>query len=250
MSKRRGWWIVVIGVVVLAALWFVLSAGEDDGGERPERGQASTSVDPAKQDRRPERETAPPSSGTEQVDSAADAAGRAAADTLARLPFFDRESERAFRWAQVDLDAVRAAMPDNAFWTLGAPTNDPAVLEERAEREARMNDAWGQVLSGNASAADIQAYYAERHRVSSDYVEFADHLLAHYRDVLPESDVGLLEFSSQMHRARLQQMPRKLMEALERKEKQDQLREAWLADEAAFEESLRDDAGLPPETEE
>ncbi len=186
-------------------------------------------------------------------DPESNVAANQVADSIAQLPFFDRDGERAFRWSQVDLDAVRSQLPENAFWALGAPTRDDAVLEERAERKARMNDAWGRVLSGNASQADIQGYYAERHRVSSDYVEFADHLLEHYGDVLPESDVGLLEFSSQIHRARLQQMPRRLMEALERKERQDQLREAWLADEAAFEQTLQEGGdptvGPPDESE-
>ncbi len=163
-------------------------------------------------------------------------------DPFASFPFLDRDQESAFRWAQVDLDEVRAAMPDNAFWERGAPTSDPAVLHEREQERARSNDAWGQVLSGNAGEDEIHDYYAERHRISSDYVEFASHLLSHYGNVLPERDVGLLEFSVQMHQARLQQMPRRLMEALERKEEQDRLREAWLADEAAFEQALLDAA--------
>jgi len=44
-----------------------------------------------------------------------------------------------------------------------------------------------------------------------------------------------------MHTARLQEQPRKIAEALERKREQDALREAWLRDEEAF----REEAGRP-----
>jgi hypothetical protein len=54
--------------------------------------------------------------------------------------------------------------------------------------------------------------------------------------------VGLLELSLKMHHARLQQMPRRVTEALERKQRQDGLREAWLADEKAFEQAQADEA--------
>src|SRR5688500_17128979 len=35
----------------------------------------------------------------------------------------------------VDLDALRKRLPDNRYWTLGAPTKDPAVLRMREERK-------------------------------------------------------------------------------------------------------------------
>ena len=169
-------------------------------------------------------------------------------DLIDDIPFLDADQELAIRWSQVDLEEVRRAMPDNLYWELGAPTTDPAVILEREQERARWNEEFGQVLSGNASEATMHDYFAQRHRLSSDYVEFASHLLDHYGDVLPARDKGLLEFSVTMHQARLQQMPRRLVEALERKDKQDRLREAWLADEAAFEQALpdSDQSDTPP----
>jgi hypothetical protein len=161
-----------------------------------------------------------------------------AAPTRAPEPAIDSEAgedgdlERALRWSSVDLDALRREIPDNLYWEMGAPTDDPDVLEERARERARWNDAWGRVLSGNATEEEIHAYFDHRHRLSTDYLAFASLLLDRHREVLPERDVGLLELSVRMHHKRLQELPRDLAEALERKERQDALREAWLRDEA------------------
>lgn len=146
----------------------------------------------------------------------------------------DDDLERALRWASVDLDAVRREIPDNLYWEMGAPTQDPERLEARARERARWNEAWGRVQSGNASEAEIHDYFAHRERLSNDYLAFASLLLDRYREVLPERDVGLLELSVRMHHKRLQELPRRLAEALERKQRQDALREAWLRDEARF----------------
>jgi hypothetical protein len=139
----------------------------------------------------------------------------------------------------VDLDAVRDAMPDNLYWRMSAPTTDEALIRWREEERARWNLEYGKVLSGNGTQEQIETYYAHRERVSLDAIEFAGHLLDHYRDTLPERDVGLLELAIKLHHARLQEIPRRLVEARERKELQDALREAWLADEEAFEQGLR-----------
>lgn len=199
----------------------------------------------------PRREAPPTASETPPAAPTHAAREVSESDPLSGLDFLDRDQELAFRWAQVDLAEVRVAMPENLFWERGAPTNDPAVRREREEQRARENEAWGQVLSGNASVEDIQAYYAHRQRISSDYIEFASHLLTDYGDVLPPRDVGLLELSVQMHHARLQEMPRQLTKAIERREKQRRLREAWRADEAAFEQALLDGLSIeeePPES--
>jgi hypothetical protein len=44
----------------------------------------------------------------------------------------------------------------------------------------------------------------------------------------------LLELAQRLHLARLAELPRKLVEAHERKRAQDEARAAWLADEAEF----------------
>lgn len=240
MRNRNRLGIVLVLLVIVAALAYLALRSEPQAPtpsvakETP----AAPSKPAAQEPPAPQVETASAAATTQSNGGERDGGGDVVADVMAQIGLLDRDSERAFRWSQVDLDTLRAELPDNAFWTLGAPTNDPRVLEERRERDDAMNEAWGRVLSGNATEDDIHDYYAERHRVSSDYVAFTDLLLERHGDVLPDSDKGLLEVSRKMHRARLQQMPRKLMEALERKGKQDRLREAWLADEAAFESAL------------
>ncbi|MEM9176629.1 MAG: hypothetical protein AAGC67_15505 [Myxococcota bacterium] len=149
----------------------------------------------------------------------------------------------AWAWSRVDLDALREAMPDNAFWTLAAPTDDPAVLDaRRAAREAQ-NRAWGRILSNDAPEADIRAFYADRQRESSDLVSFTTRLLDDYGAALPDRDRGLVELSRRMHRQRLEELPLRLQEALDRREAHVDAVAAWKADQALFNEAdSRDDA--------
>lgn len=116
----------------------------------------------------------------------------------------------------VDLDALRRRIPDNRYWTLGAPTEDPAVLRMRAERKKSDNALLGKILSTTATEQEIEEYYAERKRVSEDYMNFAAQVLADHRDELPERDVGLYELTIRLHRGRLDQIPRDKTAALER----------------------------------
>jgi hypothetical protein len=141
----------------------------------------------------------------------------------------------AVAWSKVDLDAVRAQMPDNSYWKLSMPTKDRALLREREETRAYWNEQYGKVLSNTATEEEVRAYYAHRQRLSADSVEFASYLLDHYGDVLPERDVGLLELARKLHLARLQEYPRNLADALQRREAHEAARQAWLEDEARFE---------------
>lgn len=143
-------------------------------------------------------------------------------------------------WSVVDLDEVRKALPNNLYFDLSAPTNDPDVIAERQAERERWNVEYGKVLSGTGTEEEIRDYYDQRARLSTDYVEFTTYLLDHYGDELPERDVGLLELARRLHLARLEEIPRKVEEALERKHQQDAVREAWLADEAAFGAANRD----------
>lgn len=145
-----------------------------------------------------------------------------------------RGGELGGAWAVVDLDAIRSALPDNLYWKMAMPTQEPRVLEERDEERARWNDEYGKVLSGQATEEEIRAYYAHRYRLSTDYVEFVSYVLDHHEDHLPDQDVGLLHLARRLHLARLQEVPRKIEEALERKRAHDAAREAWLAEERAF----------------
>jgi hypothetical protein len=146
----------------------------------------------------------------------------------------DMYDPSAEAWSNVDLDAVRRKMPDNLYFELSAPTKDEAVLERRAAERQRWNVEYGKMLSGTGTEEEIRAYYDQRARLSGDYVEFTTYLLDNHRAELPERDVAMIELARRMHLARLEEIPRQVQEARERKRKQDEARAAWLADEAEF----------------
>jgi hypothetical protein len=116
----------------------------------------------------------------------------------------------------VKLDDLRARLPDNRYWALGAPTSDPEVAKARAARAERDNAALGRIQANEASREDILAYYAERRAISTDYLEIAGTVLTEQGDRLPERDRGMFELSVTLHRARLQQIDRDESDALAR----------------------------------
>jgi hypothetical protein len=117
----------------------------------------------------------------------------------------------------VDLEELRARLPDNRYWELGAPTSDPEVAKARAERARRQNELFGRTQTGEATEPEIRAYYAEQRRVSEDYLRLSMVVLAEKGDELPERDRGMFELSAQLHRARLKQIERDLVDALARR---------------------------------
>lgn len=121
----------------------------------------------------------------------------------------------------VNLDALRARLPDNRYWALGAPTSDPAIAKARAERAERDNKALGRIQANEASPEDIRAYYAERRAISKDYLQIAELVLAEQGERLPERDRGMFELSVTLHRARLQQIDRDEGDALARRTARD-----------------------------
>lgn len=127
----------------------------------------------------------------------------------------------------VDLERLRAKLPDNLYWQLGAPTQDPQVLRLRAEEEHRWNELFGKVQSNTATEEEIHRYYDHRRQVSEDYLAFAKLVLAEYGDKLPERDRGLYELSIKMHTTRLEEIPRQTEEALRRREAQGKRRQEW-----------------------
>jgi hypothetical protein len=162
--------------------------------------------------------------------------GRAKADPASPGPgSLDDLADPAVAWSKVDLDAVRAQMPENLYWKLSMPTKDAALLREREAVRGYWEQQYGKVLSNTATEEEVRVYYAHRQRLSADSVEFATHLLDHYGDVLPERDVGLLELARELHLARLEEYPRNLSDALERREAHEAARRAWLEDQARFE---------------
>lgn len=167
-------------------------------------------------------------------------------DELARA---DAESEPFEEtWSHVDLEAVRSELPDNTYWQRSAPTQDPRVLREREEERERRNELYGKVLSGTGSEDDVRRYYADRQRFSTDAIQLVDTLLEHHAEGLTERDQQFLGIARRLHLARLQEIPRRLEEGLERKRAQDEARAAWLEDEARFRRDAErpgDAAGAP-----
>lgn len=233
---RRAWPLVVAGIGVVAAVVWLSKGGVDQSitelaAPEPAPRRAARSAEPEGQ--------APPLKVATAVPTAA---APAAAEGAAEPPAEEGMAEDpdamqdaiAAGWASVDLEAVRAALPDNLYFELAAPTKDEAVIEARAAERRRWNDEYGKVLSGTASEEEIGVFFDRRARVSTDYVEFTTYLLDHYRDTLHERDVALLELARRMHATRLQEIPRQVEEALVRKQQQDEARAAWLAGEAEF----------------
>lgn len=128
----------------------------------------------------------------------------------------------------VDLERIRAKLPpDNLFWEMGAPTQDPEVLRKRAEAEHQWNELFGRVQSGEATEADIHRYFDYRRKLSEDYISVARSVLSEYGDALPLQERGLYELSIKMHTTRLEEMPRKEEEALARRELQARRQREW-----------------------
>lgn len=143
------------------------------------------------------------------------------------------EAEPTF--ATIDLEAVRQALPDNSYWDNAAPTADPRLLGDRERAAAHWNDQYGKLLSGTGTEQEIQEYFDHRMRLSSDYVRFADYILETQGSKLSDPDLELLHVAKRLHLARLEEVPRRMQEALDRKVEQDAAREAWLAEQREFE---------------
>jgi len=150
-------------------------------------------------------------------------------------PFADEEASHG-TWEALDLNAVRAALPNNLYWKMAAPTKDPELLRWREQERDRWNVEYGKVLSNTATSEEIDAYFAERKRISDDYLEFVVHVLTNYGGAIPREGVALLKLAGQMHAARLEEMPRQIAEAHARHEAHDAARRAWLEEQKAFQD--------------
>jgi hypothetical protein len=137
-------------------------------------------------------------------------------------------------WENVDMDAIRAALPDNVYWKMAAPTKDPELLRQREEQRERWNVQYGKVLSNTATPEEIDAYYAERQQLSEDYLEFIVYLLTNYGYEIPARDVALMKLSAEMHHQRLEEIPRQIAEAHQRQAAHEAARQKWLEEQKAF----------------
>lgn len=158
------------------------------------------------------------------------------------------EADPETHFESIDLEAAREALPDNLYWEHAAPTQDPRLLGDRERAKTYWNEQYGKVLSGTGTEEEVRAYYDHRMRMSSDYVRFVDWVLEHQGDSLSDQDLGLLHLARRLHLARLQEVPRKLQEALDRKAQQDAAREAWLAEQREF-ESAEETEEAPADSE-
>lgn len=210
-------WLVAAGAVVgLVVLLVVLLKG-------PEPSASTADATP------PSAAPAAPvaSSTPAPPPPAAPKPGGSALSALLPQPPSIPSEEDAPRVHPVDLKALREKLPDNLYWTLAAPTQDPEVLRQREVEEKRWNDVYGKVLSGEATEEEVHGYYAHRRQVSEDMMTFASTVLADYGNALPEQERGLYELSVDMHRTRLSELPRQEQEALVRRQEQERRREAW-----------------------
>lgn len=131
--------------------------------------------------------------------------------------------------AVVDLDEMRRLLPDNRYWAEQEPTTDAVVLQRRADAHARRNTLHGKILSGGASTEEIEAYYAERERISKDAIAFAKTALEKYGNGLSQQERGLYELAIKLNGERLAELPRDKADAMTRKGRQEQARADWNA---------------------
>ncbi|MCP3162457.1 hypothetical protein [Myxococcus qinghaiensis] len=216
-SKRLGWLAGLAGVALVAALVFALSGGEAPPPvPEPETATAPTSPPPvAPVPSRPAAPTPPPGMTSSVIPEA----------YRAPEPGPDVDGEPAAY--PLDLEVLRAKLPDNLYWELGAPTKDPELLRKREEETRKWNEVFGRVQSGDATESEIRGYYDRRRKVSEDMLQFATTVLTEQGDKLPERDKGLYELSINMHRTRLSEYSRQEEESLAHRRAAEQRREQW-----------------------
>ena len=212
--KRARWG---IAAAVLALLGASLVVALRD--ERPAGGPPAPEAKAAA----PERRSPPADRGPSAAPSAA---GSHTSDEIDEAAPPEPELAVADEYP-VDLAHIREKLPGNMYFRLGEPTEDPAVLEMRAEEERRVNELFGKVQSGTASEEEIHRYYEYRRELSEDYVEFSRLVLDEYGNKLPDRDRGLYELSIKMHKSRLEALPRQIEDALARKHAHDERRKQW-----------------------
>jgi hypothetical protein len=222
-GSSRGTRTIGLAVVTLLAIALVLRERGRRSPARPVPPAAPTATAPAR----------PPATQAEVPARTPPPATPEAAEAAPAADPADPELPKA-SWAAVDLEAVRTTMPDNLYWVMSSPTTDRDLIRWREEERDRWNIEYGKVLSNTATDEEIDAYYAYRQRISSDYIEFAGYLLTGYGDKLSQDDKALLKLAIELHAARLEEIPRKIEEAHERHKAHEAARRAWLEDQKAF----------------
>ena len=137
-------------------------------------------------------------------------------------------------WGEIDLREAQAVMPDNLYWQLGAPTNDPEILAAREEEKKRRNEEYGLVLSGDANEAQVNAYYDYREQISTDFLELSEWMKNRYAGKVDDEFEGLLDLSIRLHKVRLAQIPQDREDALVRSREREKIREEWRRQQEEF----------------
>lgn len=215
-------WIAVTAAVALAAVLFLTSREAPDAPPPPLEEAAAPAPEPASAPASPPRPLASPPPA-EAFASPAPGVG-ATPPLPAQVPEPEEGPPKPY---PVDLEKLRERLPDNLYWEVAAPTKDPEVLKRRDAEARRWNDQYGKVLAGTATEAEVREYYAHRKKLSEDFLAFATTVLNEYGGELPERDQGLYQLSIDMHRTRLEELPRQEADSLAHREAQARRREAW-----------------------
>jgi hypothetical protein len=234
--------VVILSLVLVLLVAWMLHLGTEKPAASPPAPVASAPPQPP---------ATPPASTAKPSTAKPSAAALSALATIqqkvppapppTKKPDHDELQAPELSWDNVDMEAVRALKPNNRYWTMSAPTKDPEVLRKREEEQEHWNTEYGKVLSNTATAEEIDAYYDYRQKVANDNIAFAGYLLAAYGGKLPERDVALLKLAVKLNLARLEEYPRQIVEAQQRREEHDAARRAWLADQQAFEDKQQQD---------
>ncbi len=226
-GRSLGSWVLVALIAAAAVLGVIafLPGGRDG---KLENGAPVASTEPAARGEAKPQDLPPgPVAGLPPLEGTGPGES---SDALADDPFAGADNG----WAKVDMEAVRAAMPDNLYWKMSVPTQDPDLLAEREKERARWNVEYGKVLSNTATETEIHDYFEHRDRLASDYIQFITHILENYGEDLTLRDIGLLKVAAELNLGRLEEIPRQMADALERRKAHEAAREAWLRDQEAF----------------
>ena len=135
-----------------------------------------------------------------------DAAGDAASDASRDEPAAAGESFRP------DPYLLRQKFPDNQ----ALPPVDREELREKEEARERRNREYGRISANRASEAEIADYYAEQRRLAEDSIEVLAFILQEYGGQMGETDLKKHEFLLESFQKRLDRIPERQAEALER----------------------------------
>lgn len=146
---------------------------------------------------------------------------------------------RTLAFAQIDLEALKAEMPDNLYWEMGAPTQDEAVKAMRKEKRDHWRQQANKISANQASEEEIRDYYEHQNTLSEDYVAFTAEVIKRNGHELPDTDYQMLTLAAKMHLNRLQEIPAQLARSLDQRQQFQDRKAEWLADKDAYEAKLR-----------